>query len=195
MNFWKKAFFILLGLIFIGVIFFFFALFGLMSPKSMEEINLESPESIHFNIEFTNQELENLIKLQLEEKNVPMTMKIEDQIRMEVKIPIFSMTVPINIRGDVSATKEGYIDIDIVDILGEGLSLPKNVVLMAMDQRIKEPFLQIQANNNKIRINPSEFSKDFKLKAKEIDLRENKIIFESAVGKEVFSPTKNPLLI
>lgn len=185
MNPWKKAFIglaVCVGSFILFVSFLFFT--SLKKPGEIEKHTPVNAEGVEMEMVFTNKELENLLNLQLEKQSAPVRIQIEDLVILKGTVPILSYELPFEIQAEALSEEEGRIRLDIQEIKGESIRFPRGIVLAALSRVIDQSFLLIQADQNRILIDPSRFADGFSLSAEDINLKENRIVFKTRIDEK-----------
>ncbi len=185
MNPWKKAFIglaVCVGCFILFISFLFFT--SLKRPEEIEKNTSVNAEGVEMEMVFTNKELENLLNLQLEKQSAPVRIQIEDLVILKGTVPILSYELPFEIQAEALSEEEGRIRLDIQQIKGESIRFPRGIVLAALSRVIDQSFLLIQADQNRILIDPSRFADGFSLSAEDINLKENRIVFKTRIDEK-----------
>lgn len=185
MNPWKKAFIALCALIGIFVIIVGLRLGGALNKKTpLPENTAPKTEGVSFEMLFENKELENLLNLQLEKQSVPMHIAIDEFVVLKGNIPILSYELPVEVKSLASGTAEGQIVLQIEEISGESIRFPRGLVLTALAQNLDPAFLEIEADKNRILLNPNQMVEGFSIHVREINTNENRIRFLATVDEK-----------
>lgn len=199
-NYWKRAFIILVTLIIILTSYIIIKLnmssyyFDKNYSRIEKEINYLDEEYLSFETRFTEAQFNTFLKSSLTSDNNKYDLFFSDgKIHLIGKVKIIGINIPIEIEGIPNALKDGNIDIHITGVEAGSFNLPTDTVIKGFSILVpKDIPMVVDARRNVINIRLDKISeeKGIKIQAKEIDSVENKFIFELYMPKEFLKLNK-----
>lgn len=191
MNKWKVAFFVLIGSIILFVTIF---IFWAISPS--EEVPIPSETAVNpsdsiFLVETTADDVEKIaMKYLTEELNnpsLPIDIVVDKAIRLNSELTIFGVTVPFSMEFEPTVNEDGNIQLKQTEVNVGKLNIPPITVLKLMNDAVQFPvWIVIRPNEEEIFLDLSRFTllSGSKVRAKEIDLENNRILLEVIVPND-----------
>ena len=188
MNKWKIAFFTLAGAIVLVI-----ALLVYLVTVPAEEVEILDPKQTEGNIitvQTTAKEFEAITKQYLsnvlDKSPLPVEIEMKEQIRLVSTLTIFSVDVPITMDFE-PIVEEGNIVLKQTSVNVGKLNIPPQTVLKLMKDSIEFPYwITVNPNDEEIYVDLSRINiaSGSRVRAKEIDLRNDHIILEVVVPSE-----------
>lgn len=185
MNKWKVAFFMLSGVIVFSIIIIVY-----LATSPADDVAIPEPQEIKGNVlvvETTAKEFESIAKQYigdaLNKAELPIEIQVNDQIQLFGDVKIFNVTLPIvmnfepivsngNLRLKQTAVNVGIINIDpttVLKVMRDSIDFPSWMIVRPNEEEIYVDLSRINiASGSRVR-------------AKEIDLKNDKIILEIIV--------------
>lgn len=191
MNKWKVAFFVLSGLI---IIFLTFIVFWATSP--VDEVPIPSHKTYTTKgsvllVETTAEDFEkiamNYLSKELNNSSIPVDMTVSEQIELKSEMTAFGVTVPIAMKFDPIVNEDGNIHLKQTEVNVGRLNIPPSMVLKLMSESVSFPtWMVIRPEQEEIFVDLSNLAiaSGSKVRAKEIDLANNRILLEVIVPNE-----------
>lgn len=188
MNKWKVAFFVLLGsLILFTTIFIFWAISPSEDVPIPSEIAVNPNDSI-FLVETTAEDFENLamkyLSKELKNPALPIDIVVDKSIKLNSELTVFGVTVPFSMEFEPTVNEEGNIHLKQTAVNVGKLNIPPITVLKLMNDAVSFPgWIVIRPNDEEIFVDLSRLRilSDSRVRAKEIDLANNRILLEVIV--------------
>ena len=188
LNKWKIAFFTLAGAIILVI-----ALLVYLVTVPAEEVEILSPKQMEGNVitvQTTAKEFEAITKQYLsnvlDKSPLPVEIEMEEQIRLVSTLTIFSVDVPITMDFE-PIVEEGNIVLKQTSVNVGKLNIPPQTVLKLMKDSIEFPsWITVNPNDEEIYVDLSRINiaSGSRVRAKEIDLRNDHIVLEVIVPSE-----------
>lgn len=191
-NKWKVAFFILIGaiILFITVLFYWAT-----SPSEDVQINQQSvtvnPTDSVLLVEATADDIEKIamryIQKELENSPLPIDIVVDKSIQLKSELTAFGVTVPFSMEFDPLVTEEGNIQLKQKSVNVGRINLEPITVLKLMDDSVSFPeWIVVRPNEEEIYVDLSDIKvmSGAQVRAKEIDLSNNRILLEVIVPNE-----------
>lgn len=188
MNIWKVAFFTF----FIGIVATIVTL-GYLITKPAEEVNVpdaaESPTNgTVLQVSVTKAEVEELtnayLQDKMEESTLPIALSIQDDIQIDSEIAVFTARIPITLHFKPIVKDDGNVLLQHTKMNVGSLKIPTETTLKLMRKSIRLPsWIEIIPNDAEIFVDLSrvKLPRNSHLKAKELDLANDKILLEVTV--------------
>lgn len=182
-NPWKWAFLALLALIIVPIIalYVYLQIASTNLPSTVDESSTttsQSDETIVAEANLTTMSFNRLVDAVIGGNAVPYQLTVDKQVTFSGQIDFLGTQVPYTMEGLPSVTADGNILIDITSIQLADIDLPTETVLTLFQLTIPTDLpLQVLANKQQMLIRLDEISADmdFRIRAKEIDLTNDKI--------------------
>ena len=188
LNKWKIAFFTLAGAVILAV-----ALLMYLVTIPAEEVEIRDPAQTEGNtitVQTTVQEFEAITKQYLsnvlDKSPLPVEIEMKEQIRLVSTLTIFSVDVPITMDFE-PIVEEGNIVLKQTSVNVGKLNIPPQTVLKLMKDSIEFPsWITVNPNDEEIYVDLSRINiaSGSRVRAKEIDLRNDHIVLEVIVPAE-----------
>lgn len=186
MNKWKVAFFTLTGVI-IAIITIIVIL--ATSPKNDAPLPpVTSAKGSVLIVETTTKDFEALalkyLKEALNTETLPIAISMNDQIQIFSEVVAFGIVFPVQINFDPVVNEDGNLHLKYSKIFLGKLDIKPSMVLTILAETIEFPkWIQIRPNDEEIFVDLSQLTvaDGSKVRAKEIDLRNDRIILEIIV--------------
>lgn len=123
---------------------------------------------------------------ELKNSELPVDIQVNDQIEMESQLVVFGMNVPIAMKFDPLVNEDGNIILKQKEVNVGRLNIPPSTVLNLLDNAVKFPsWIVVRPKAEEIFVDLSTILiSGSKVKAKEIDLENNRIQLEVTVPNE-----------
>ncbi|OYQ67840.1 YpmS family protein [Aerococcus sp. 1KP-2016] len=182
-NPWKWAFLALLAFIIVPIIalYVYLQIASTNLPSTVDESSTttsQSDETIVAEANLTTMSFNRLVDAVIGGNAVPYQLTVDKQVTFSGQIDFLGTQVPYTMEGLPSVTADGNILIDITSIQLADIDLPTETVLTLFQLTIPTDLpLQVLANKQQMLIRLDEISADmdFRIRAKEIDLTNDKI--------------------
>ena len=191
MNRWKIAFLGLVGLIIAGIValVIFIESPGDSGPLPVTE--RYSGKGSVLSVKASREDLEGLantyIGKAMKGEQLPVTMKIEDDVILHSELIAFSIKVPINMHFDPVVLGDGNLLLKQTSMEVGPLDIPPETVLKLLRDSIKLPeWMVVRPKEEEIFINLAELpvSGNLSVRAKTLNLVEDDIVFEVTIPHE-----------
>jgi len=189
MNKWKVAFFVLAGAI-IAVITTIIILATSPSKNVPLPPVTEAKGSVLL-VETTTKDFEKLalkyLRDALNTETLPVAITMNDQIQIFSEVIAFGVAIPVQIDFEPIINKDGNLHLKYSKINVGRFDIKPSMVLMILEETIELPeWVLIRPNEEEIFVDLSKLTvaEGTKVKAKEIDLRNDRIILELIVPNE-----------
>lgn len=192
MNKWKVAFFILTGTIILTI-----TIFVIWVTSPVEDVPIPSnntsisQEDSVFLVETTAADFKKIAMRYLEEEigntPIPIDIVVKETITLNSELTVFGVTVPFSMEFDPIVNEEGNIQLKQTSVNVAKLNLPPITVLRLMNDAVPfPPWIVVRPNEEEIFVDLSNLSlmSGSKVRAKEIDLANNRILLEVIVPNE-----------
>lgn len=192
MNFWKFAF---LGLIGVIVLVIGTALYWVTAPidsglTASEESKVSPTDSVLY-VETTAEDFEKLtmkyLSKELENSSLPVDFVVNDQIQLFSEIIAFGTTVSVSMKFEPEVNEQGNIHLKQTEVNVGRLNLPPSMVLRLMNEAVDfPPWMVVRPKEEEIFVDLSNLTiaSGAKVKAKEIDLPNDRILLEVIVPND-----------
>lgn len=150
----------------------------------MSEIKKEIEQNESDNtlrVELTTEEFQNVINKLLEKEAGSFQLNISDQVELLSEIKVFGVSIPILMNFDPEVTEGGDILMHQTSVNVGKFNFPPETLLKIMKDSVKLPkWVKIQPTSKEVLLDLSkmELLNDAKVKAKEINLNDKKIILQ-----------------
>ncbi|MDM5333547.1 YpmS family protein [Ureibacillus composti] len=193
LNIWKVAFFVLAGALISFVI-----LIVVWATSPTEKVSETVPKEMSTNgrsstllVETTAKDFEKIAMKYLDEElnssPLPVEFVVNEQIELYSELIVFGVSVPIQMNFDPIVNEDGNIRLKQTSVNVGKLNIPPTTVLKLMDDAIAFPsWITVRPNNEEIFVDLSNLhiSSNSTVKAKEIDLANDRILLEVIVPNE-----------
>lgn len=192
MNGWKFAFLGLIGVIvlFVGIVIYWITAPIDVSYSASEPFEIGSGDSV-LTIETTSKDFEKLmmkyLSKELENSSLPVDFVVNNQIQLYSELIAFGMTVPVSMSFEPEVDESGNIHLKQTEVNVGRLNLPPSMVLKLMNEAVDFPvWMVVRPSEEEIFIDLSNVpvSSGAKVRAKEFDLENDRIILEVIVPNE-----------
>ncbi|MDI7741852.1 YpmS family protein [Lysinibacillus fusiformis] len=192
MNKWKVAFFALTGVI---ILFFTLLFYWATSPSEDVQIEKKSatvnPSDSVLLVEATADDIEKIalkyLQKELANSPLPLDFVINESIKLNSELTAFGVTVPFSMEFDPIVTEEGNIQLKQNSVNVGRINLEPITVLKLMNDAVSFPeWIVVRPNEEEIYVDLSdiEVMNGARVRAKEIDLENNRILLEVIVPNE-----------
>ena len=192
MNKWKVAFFILTGAIIISITGLFY---WATSPAEDVQIDKKAatvnPTDSVLLVEATADDIEKIamkyLQKELANSPLPLDFVINESIKLNSELTAFGVTVPFSMEFDPVVTEEGNIQLKQNSVNVGRINLEPITVLKLMNDAVSFPeWIVVRPNEEEIYVDLSDIKvmNGAKVRAKEIDLENNRILLEVIVPNE-----------
>lgn len=189
MNQWKIAFFVLAGAVLFVVAGFSYLIFG-----PVEQV--QKPKGAEFTgstvaLETTVEEFEAIARQyvgpSLKKSPLPVDFAINEKIQLFSTFTVFTVDVPITMDFDPIVEENGNITLQQTAMNVGKLNIPPSTVLKLLKDSVEFPdFITVNANDAEIFVDLSRINiaNGSRVRAKEIDLKNDKIVLEMIVQND-----------
>ncbi len=191
MNFWKIAFFTLLGILVAGAayVLILFGIHGDSDPIPEGERSEQPANSL--TVKATKMDLEGIantyINKAMSEEPLPVTLEVADDIILASELTVFSYKVPVVMHFEPIVRADGNLTLKQTNVEIGKLNLPPATILKVLKDSVKlPPWMIVRPKEEEVFIdlNALPISGDIQVKAKEFNLDEDEIILEIIIPKE-----------
>lgn len=192
MNKWKIAFFTLAGTILFAIILVVY-----LATKPVENVNsLESSENDEFEgnvlvVETTTKEFESISKKYLKDaakgSPLPIDFTVGDDIQLKSQLSVFYTEIPITMNFEPIVDERGNITLKQTGMNVGLLNIPPETTMKIMRDTVEFPsWITVNPNEAEIYVDLSRLNiaSGSRVRAKELDLPNNKILLEIIVPAE-----------
>jgi uncharacterized protein YpmS len=183
-NKWKKAFLILLGLNLLILIVIFSLLLTPTGSKQSSKQNVQSGDSVSFNVKSNKNDLNMLINhyLKKEAADSPIAYQVVlgDEVELYGTLPLFSEKINMKLTFEPDALSNGDLVLKQKSINVGSLPLPVSYVLKFISETYKLPQgVDIRPDDKLVYINMQQLklNSDIKIKVDQFDLKNDNIVF------------------
>lgn len=192
MNRWKVAFFLLLGTIVLSITGFFI---WVTSPSEDVPTQFNStpnkPTDSVLSVEITTEDFEKIamtyLEKELDNDSLPVEILINETIELKSELTVFGVTVPFSMEFDPIVNEQGNIHLKQTSVNIAKLNIPPITVLKLMSEAVQfPPWLVIRPNEEELFVDLSNLKlvSGAKVKAKEIDLKNDRILLEVIISHD-----------
>ncbi|QCR32397.1 DUF2140 domain-containing protein [Lysinibacillus sp. SGAir0095] len=189
MNKWKVAFFTLTGaiILFITIIFY-------LATSPSEDVQIDGknvtvdPTDSVLLVEATADDIEKIalryLESELANSPLPLDIVVDKTIKLNSELTAFGVTVPFAMEFDPIVTEEGNIQLKQNSVNVGKINLEPVTVLKLMNDAVDFPeWIVVRPNDEEVYVDLSEVKvmDGAKVRAKEIDLENNRILLEVIV--------------
>ncbi|KGR76904.1 YpmS family protein [Ureibacillus sinduriensis] len=192
MNKWKVAFFILTGAI---ILFLTVFIYWATSPTedvpiASKGVAVDSSDSVLL-VEATADDIEKMamkyVHKELANSPIPMDIVVDNMIELKSELTVFGLTVPFAMEFDPIVTEEGNIQLKQNSVNVGKINIDPFTVLKLMNDAVSFPeWIIVRPNDEEIYVDLSgiKVMSGAKVRAKEIDLDNNRVLLEVIVPNE-----------
>lgn len=191
MNIWKVSFFLLVFLIIISVAGIVVWAIPLGEDKPIPSRVTEQPKQASvLTVETTVDDFErlalNYFEKELKNSKLPVDITVNEQIEMVSDLVVFGLNVPIAMKFDPIVNEDGNIILKQTEVNVGRLNIPPSTVLNLLDDAVNFPsWIVVRPKAEEIFVDLSNITiSGSKVRAKEIDLENNRIQLEVTVPNE-----------
>lgn len=180
---WKRAFFILLGL----NIFFVLVLFTATRPKGeIQELRQETiVKNPSMELRLNGEGFETLVNRELEKSGEGARFYIDNTFNFAVPVEAYGFKSTLTVRAVPSVTEGGEVRMAIQSMDLGRLPLPEEASLALFGRVVNRQGMGVDSSRREIRLNPAalfEGTVAGKLRVKELNLKEDRYVFEGQLG-------------
>ncbi|PYF04699.1 YpmS family protein [Ureibacillus chungkukjangi] len=192
MNKWKVAFFILTGaiILFITIIFYLAT-----SPSEDVQINSKgvtvSPTDSVLLVEATADDIEkmamNYLQKELANSPLPIDIVVDKSINLNSELTAFGVTVPFSMKFNPVVTEEGNIQLKQDSVNVGKVNIQPSTVLKLMNDAVAFPdWIIVRPNEEEVYVDLTDIKvmNGARVRAKEVDLENNRVLLEVIVPNE-----------
>ncbi|RBP02147.1 YpmS family protein [Rossellomorea aquimaris] len=187
-NKWKVGFFVLLGVVFIGLAIIVSMIFMPIKDDALPENSKNTNQEVGFNVETNKKDLNLIIEHYIEEEGmkgpVDYEVQLKDDVELMGSVPVFTSNLDFKLDFEPKALENGDILLKQKSISVGQLNLPVSYVLKVMRDSYNFPeWVKIQPTDELIYVSLQDMKlkSDIKVRAKEFDLKEDNISFRLLV--------------
>lgn len=191
MNKWKVAFIIFFGGLVVAI-----GILGYYITKPAPNVDIPAaattPENgTVLNVSITKAELEEMAKSYLQDKMeksaLPVELSVQDDIQINSEIAVFTARIPITMHFEPVVKEDGNILLEQTKMNVGSLKIPTETTLKLLRKSVHLPsWIEIIPNDAQIFVDLSrvKLPRDSQAKAKEFDLKNDRILLEVTVPKK-----------
>ncbi|MGF3103349.1 YpmS family protein [Rossellomorea sp. DUT-2] len=187
-NKWKVGFFVLLGVVFIGLAIIVSMMFMPIKDDALPENSKNTNQEVGFNVETNKKDLNLIIEHYIEEEGmkgpVDYEVQLKDDVELMGSVPVFTSNLDFKLDFEPKALENGDILLKQKSISVGQLNLPVSYVLKVMRDSYNFPeWVKIQPTDELIYVSLQDMKlkSDIKVRAKEFNLKEDNISFRLLV--------------
>lgn len=185
MNRWKVSFFLLAGSV-LAVIVYLFILIGSTTesepiPQAKELTGVNNTLTVRA----TKKDFEGIantfIRKAMKDEPLPVTIHVDDDVILSSELVVFSYKLPVKMYFDPHVLEDGNLLLKQSKLELGALDLPPSTVLKVLKDSVDlPPWMIVRSKEEEIFIDLSDLpiSSDLKVKAKEVNLKEDEILLE-----------------
>lgn len=187
-NKWKVGFFVLLGVVFIGLAIIVSMIFMPIKDDALPKNSKNTNQEVGFNVETNKRDLNLIIEHYIEEEGmkgpVDYEVQLKDDVELMGSVPVFTSNLDFKLDFEPKALENGDILLKQKSISVGQLNLPVSYVLKVMRDSYNFPeWVKIQPTDELIYVSLQDMKlkSDIKVRAKEFNLKEDNISFRLLV--------------
>ncbi|MFP3919704.1 YpmS family protein [Lysinibacillus telephonicus] len=191
MNKWKVAFFVLIGSIILFITIFIFWAISPSEEVPIPSENAVNPSDSVFLVETTAEDVEKIamkyLTDELNNPSLPIDIIVDKAIRLNSELTIFGVTVPFSMEFEPTVNEDGNIQLKQTEVNVGKLNIPPITVLKLMNDAVQFPvWIIVRPNEEEIFLDLSRLTllSGSRVRAKEIDLENNRILLEVIIPNE-----------
>ncbi|WP_338469555.1 YpmS family protein [Niallia sp. XMNu-256] len=187
---WKRLFYLLLGLN-IAIAASLFIIFQLLTSEGQDTSQIPEPlpqeEVVSFQIKTNKEDLNKVIRHYLEKEqstNLTYNVVLTDQVEFSGRVPVLQNEVEVKLTFDPVVLENGDIELYQTGMTIGKLSLPPAVILQFIGNNRSLPdWIKVQPDEEKVYVSLQQLKlkSGYTVAAKEINLKEDQIIFSLGV--------------
>jgi uncharacterized protein YpmS len=187
-NKWKAGFFVLLGSVLFVVIIL---VVMIMAPVEDDNLPTDKPktgEEVGFEINTNKKDLNRIIQHYIQEEGlagpIEYSVHLNDEVELDGSVPVFTSNLDFKLTFEPQALENGDVLLKQKSISVGALDLPVTYVLKVVRDSYNFPeWVKIQPKKEQIYVSlqEMELKSDFKVKANEFNLQEDRISFDLLV--------------
>jgi uncharacterized protein YpmS len=187
-NKWKVGFFVLLGVVLIGLAIIVSMIFMPIKDDTLPKNNENPNQEVGFNVNTNKKDLNLIIEHYIEKEGmkgpVDYNVQLKDDVELKGSVPVFTSDIDFKLDFEPKALENGDILLKQKSISVGSLNLPVSYVMKVMRDSYNFPdWVKIQPNDELIYVSlqEMELKSDIKVRAKEFNLKDDKISFRLLV--------------
>ncbi|KAA0562616.1 YpmS family protein [Rossellomorea aquimaris] len=187
-NKWKVGFFVLLGVVLIGLAIIVSMIFMPIKDDALPKSNKNTNQEVGFNVETNKKDLNLIIEHYIEAEGMkgPVDYKVQlkDDVELMGSVPVFTSNLDFKLDFEPKALENGDILLKQKSISVGQLNLPVSYVLKVMRDSYNFPeWVKIQPTDELIYVSLQDMKlkSDIKVRANEFNLKEDNISFRLLV--------------
>ncbi|MFI8577406.1 YpmS family protein [Rossellomorea aquimaris] len=187
-NKWKVGFFVLLGVVLIGLAIIVSMIFMPIKDDPLPENSKNTNQEVGFNVQTNKKDLNLIIEHYIEEEGmkgpVDYEVQLKDDVELMGSVPVFTSNLDFKLDFEPKALENGDILLKQKSISVGQLNLPVSYVLKVMRDSYNFPeWVKIQPTDELIYVSLQDMKlkSDIKVRAKEFNLKEDNISFRLLV--------------
>ncbi|MFD2680578.1 YpmS family protein [Bacillus seohaeanensis] len=187
-NKWKAGFFVLLGSVLFVVIIL---VVMIMAPVEDDNLPTDKPkigEEVGFEINTNKKDLNRIIQHYIQEEGlagpIDYSVHLNDEVELDGSVPVFTSNLDFKLTFEPQALENGDVLLKQKSISVGALDLPVTYVLKVVRDSYNFPeWVKIQPKKEQIYVSlqEMELKSDFKVRANEFNLQEDRISFDLLV--------------
>ncbi|MGE6752367.1 YpmS family protein [Rossellomorea sp. NPDC071047] len=187
-NKWKIGFFVLLGVVLIGLAIIVSMIFMPIKDDALPKNNKNTNQEVGFNVETNKKDLNLIIEHYIEEEGmkgpVDYEVQLKDDVELMGSVPVFTSNLDFKLDFEPKALENGDILLKQKSISVGQLNLPVSYVLKVIRDSYNFPeWVKIQPTDELIYVSLQDMKlkSDIKVRANEFNLKEDNISFRLLV--------------
>jgi uncharacterized protein YpmS len=187
-NKWKVGFFVLLGVVLIGLAIIVSMIFMPIKDDALPKSNKNTNQEVGFNVETNKKDLNLIIEHYIEAEGMkgPVDYKVQlkDDVELMGSVPVFTSNLDFKLDFEPKALENGDILLKQKSISVGQLNLPVSYVLKVIRDSYNFPeWVKIQPTDELIYVSLQDMKlkSDIKVRANEFNLKEDNISFRLLV--------------
>ncbi|WRP04971.1 YpmS family protein [Rossellomorea aquimaris] len=187
-NKWKIGFFVLLGVVLIGLAIIVSMIFMPIKDEALPKNSKNTNQEVGFNVETNKKDLNLIIEHYIEEEGmkgpVDYEVQLKDDVELMGSVPVFTSNLDFKLDFEPKALENGDILLKQKSISVGQLNLPVSYVLKVMRDSYNFPeWVKIQPADELIYVSLQDMKlkSDIKVRANEFNLKEDNISFRLLV--------------
>ncbi|WP_299737770.1 YpmS family protein [uncultured Rossellomorea sp.] len=187
-NKWKVGFFVLLGVVLIGLAIIVSMIFMPIKDDTLPKNNENPNQEVGFNVNTNKKDLNLIIEHYIEKEGmkgpVDYNVQLKDDVELKGSVPVFTSNIDFKLDFEPKALENGDILLKQKSISVGSLNLPVSYVMKVMRDSYNFPdWVKIQPNDELIYVSlqEMELKSDIKVRANEFNLKDDTISFRLLV--------------
>lgn len=191
MNLWKVGFFLLAGSILAGIIYIIVMIGSVADSEALPKAKEIPSTASVLTVQSTKKDLEGIANsfiYRAMEEDMDIQLAVEDEIILSSELIVFSYRLPVKMHFNPVVLDDGNLMLKQSSLELGQLNLPPSTVLKVLKDSSKlPPWMIVRPKEEEIFIDLDDLpiSGDLKVRAKEVNLKEDEIILEIVIPENM----------